>query len=107
MQQSGITISGSNVSLNFNESFKNLATYFFYFDNSYFIFTGKGGKNQNIMSFQKSILISYQSNDLKYPQLFAQYSFSKQRLSDEAYAIIKTNENYTNQELGPSPNFKL
>ncbi len=36
MQQSGITISGSNVRINFNESFKNIANYFFYFDRSDF-----------------------------------------------------------------------
>lgn len=107
MQQSGITISGNNVTINFNESFKNLATYFFYFDDSYFIFTGKGGKNQQIMRFQKSILIIYQSNDLKYPQLFAEYSFGKQRLSDEAYRLIKANENYTSGDYGPSSQFKI
>ena len=110
MQQSGITISGSNVIINFNESFKNLAKYFFYFDLSHFIYTGTGGKNQQIMSFQKSELIAYQSNDLKYPQLFAQYSFGKQRLSDDAYQLIKANQNYKKEFIygvKPSGKFRL
>ena len=32
IEQNGLTISGSNIRLNFNESFKNVATYFFYFE---------------------------------------------------------------------------
>jgi predicted ABC-type ATPase len=102
MQQSGITISGSNVNINFNESFKNIATYFFYFDRSYFVYTGTGGKNQQIMLFEKSRLIEYNANNLKYPQLFAQYSFSKQRLSDEAYGLIKANVTYKNNKIQSS-----
>ncbi|WP_439695615.1 zeta toxin family protein [Mucilaginibacter sp. AW1-7] len=101
MQQSGITISGSNVDINFNESFKNLAAYFFYFDRSYFVYTGIDGKNQQIMSFEKSKLLEYQANNLKYPQLFAQYSFGKQRLSEEAYELIKANNDYQNNTASP------
>ncbi len=64
MQQGGIAISGSNVNINFNESFKNIAAYFSYFDRSDFIYTGEGGKNQRIMSFQKDQLLTYQANNL-------------------------------------------
>lgn len=94
MQQSGIVISGSNVKINFNESFKNVATYFFYFDKSDFIYTGNGGKNDLIMSFQKSNLISYNSSELEYPQKFASYSYQKDRLNELPYKIIFSNKDF-------------
>jgi predicted ABC-type ATPase len=93
-QQSGITISGSNVKINFNESFKNVATYFFYFDRSDFIYTGVGNVNRPIMSFQKGELLNYNSNDLDYPQKFAQYGLLKDRLGEDAHRIITANKNF-------------
>lgn len=99
MQQSGITISGNNVEINFNESFKNIASYFFYFDNSAFIYTGKDGANQKIMNFQKMELISYKSNNLKYPQMFAQFAFGKKRLNEKDYKIITVNHNFPQSDL--------
>lgn len=93
MQQSGITISGSNIKINFNESFKNIASYFFYFDRSDFIYTGEE-INQKVMTFQNGKLIDYYSNHLDYPQKFAHYSFHKERLSEEAYQIITANNDY-------------
>ncbi len=95
MQQSGIAISGSNVNINFNESFKNIAAYFLYFDRSDFIYTGEGGENQRIMSFQKDQLLTYQANNLQYPQKFAQYSFNKDRLNEDAHKIITANQNFS------------
>lgn len=94
MQQSRIKISGSNVKINFNESFKNIATYFFYFDRSDFIYTGIGEVNQLIMSFQKGNLITYHSNQLDYPQKFASYSLQKDRLTEPFYNIITSNKDY-------------
>ena len=94
-QQNGITISGSNVTINFNESFKNIASYYFYFDRSDFIYTGVDGDNQKIISFNKMNLIFYQNNNLQYPQRFAKFAFSKKKLTDEAYSIITANENFT------------
>lgn len=94
MQQSGITISGTNVRINFNESFKNLASYFFYFDNSDFFYTGTDGENQKIMSFKKMKLITYQSNNLQYPHRFAEFAFSKKRLNENDYKIITANQNF-------------
>jgi predicted ABC-type ATPase len=93
-QQSGITISGSNVRINFNESFRNIATYFFYFDTSDFIYTGEGEVNQLIMSFEKNELFIYNSTELIYPQKFAAFSFQKERLNEHAYEIIKLNRNF-------------
>ena len=96
MQQSGLIISGSNVTINFNESFKNVASYFFYFDTSNFIYTGTGGENLNIMQFKKGNLSVYNKNSLQYPQKFAQYSFSKGRLNETANKIIKANIDFKN-----------
>jgi len=94
MQQSRIKISGSNVKINFNESFKNIATYFFYFDRSDFIYTGTGEVNQLIMTFQKGVLIAYHSNQLDYPQKFASYSLQKDRLTEPFYNIITSNKDF-------------
>jgi predicted ABC-type ATPase len=94
VQQNGITISGSNVKLNFNESFKNIAWYFFYFDRSDFVYTGDNGVNQLIMTFQKSELLYYNSNNLEYPQKFAAFGFGKGRLTKEAYEVINANEDF-------------
>lgn len=91
LQQSGITISASNVNINFNESFKNVAQYFFYFDRSDFIYTGVDGVNQPIMSFQKGTLLNYAANELNYPQKFAAYGLQQGRLNQEAYDVITAN----------------
>ena len=93
-QQNGIIISGTNVQINFNESFKNIATYFFYFDRSDFIYTGIGEVNQQIMSFQKGELLTYQANQLNYPQKFAAYSFQNERLTEKAYKVITSNNDF-------------
>ncbi|UEG54856.1 zeta toxin family protein [Mucilaginibacter daejeonensis] len=94
IEQSGLIISGNNIKINFNESFKNVATYFFYFDQSDFIYTGITGKNQLIMSFQRSLLTYYQENALQYPQKLADYGLLHERLSPEVHLLIKTNETY-------------
>ncbi len=97
-QQSGITISGSNVKINFNESFKNVAMYFFYFDRSDFIYTGVGEVNEPIMSFKKGELLSYNSNNLDYPQKFASYSFRQERLNEVGYKAIVANKDFKRTE---------
>ena len=91
LKQSGLTISTGNARINFNESFKNVSSYFFYFDNSDFLFTGITGKNLLIMRFQKSEIVKYVSNDLQFPQKFARFAFQNQRLSEKAYDIISQN----------------
>lgn len=104
IQQNGIIISDGNVKINFNESFKNAATYFFYFDRSDFIYTGEDGVSRLVMSFQKSELLAYHSSDLNYPQKFAAYSFQHKRLSENAYHVIISNKNFKNklqQSSGP------
>ena len=84
IEQNGLVISGNNIKINDNESFKNVANYFFYFDQADFIYTGITGKNQLVMSFQKSLLTEYKSNPLKYPQKFAEFSFQHGRLNEAA-----------------------
>jgi predicted ABC-type ATPase len=92
-QESGIVISGSNIRLNFEQSFKNIASYYFYFDTSDFIYTGLDNKNDLIMSFERDRLVSYKASDLNYPQSFARYSYGKERLNKEAYLAIVANQN--------------
>jgi predicted ABC-type ATPase len=110
IQQSGIAISGSNIKINFNESFKNVANYFFYFDKSDFVYTGTDGVNRLIMSFKKGQLLSYCANELTYPQKFAAYSIQRGRLNKEAYEIITANKDFksdvtTNEQ--PDKKFNL
>jgi len=106
-QQLGITISGSNVKINFNESFKNIANYFFYFDRSDFIYTGTGGTNQLIMSFEKSEIIVYRNNELTYPQKFAVFGFQHQRLNEKAYQVITLNQDFRNENPTKGSNSKF
>ncbi|HWZ02345.1 MAG TPA: hypothetical protein VNX40_01975 [Mucilaginibacter sp.] len=102
IQQSGIVISGGNIRINFNESFKNIANYFFYFERSDFVYTGEDGVNKLIMSFQKNELLIYHANDLVYPQKFADYSFQRGRLNEHGYKVIKTNESFENDTMTSS-----
>jgi predicted ABC-type ATPase len=92
--QNGLTISGNNIRLNFNESFKNIATYFFYFDQSDFIYTGITGKNTLVMSFQGGEIIAYKATNLQYPQKFADFSFNTRRLPQIGHDLIKANRDY-------------
>jgi len=94
VEQTGMAISNGNVKINFNESFKNIANYFFYFDRSDFVYTGVGNVNQPIMHFNKGELLTYHANDLDYPKKFAEYGFQHQRLSKEAYDIIIANQDH-------------
>lgn len=91
LDQNGLIISEGNIKINFNESFKNVATYFMYFDNTEFIYTGMTGVNFEVMSFKRSQLVFYNATEFKYPQKFAQYSFNSERLSEEAFNIITAN----------------
>lgn len=97
-QQNGLAISGDNVRINFNESFKNVANYFLYFDRTDFIYTGEGNVNQLIMSFQNDELTQYFSTNLNYPQQFATYSKARERLPEEGYKIIVNNKNFRLQQ---------
>jgi len=96
--QNGLAISSGNIRINFNEGFKNVAQYFFYFDQADFVYTGVTAKNEMVMRFTGSALTEYRATDLQYPQKFADFSFRLGRLSKEAYNIIKTNRPYLRPE---------
>lgn len=102
IQQSGLPISDGNVKINFNESFKNVAFYFFYFDRSDIIYTGIDGVNQFVMGFQKGELSAYRANDLSYPQKFAVFAFQNDRLNNDAYQLITANKDFGNGLPKPS-----
>lgn len=98
MQQSGITISGSNIKINFYESFKNITNFFFYFDRSDFVYTGEGEVNQLIMSFHNGELINYHSSNLTYPQNFVKYGISNGRIDADTYGIVTANKGFTREQ---------
>lgn len=99
LDQSGLIISEGNIKINFNESFKNVATYFMYFDNTEFIYTGMTGGNFEVMGFKRSELVFYNATDFQYPQKFAQNSSNNERLSEDAFNIITTNLNFSRKKL--------
>lgn len=92
--EKGLFISEENVKYNFIENFKNVSRYFFYFDESFFVYTGEKGKNDLIMKFQHDKLTEYKSNDFHFIQKFAGYSFNLQRLDQKDVEIIRSNKNY-------------
>lgn len=96
--QKGIEMSEGNVRINFNESFKNIATYFLYFDRADFIYTGEDAENKLIMSFRQADLLRYKSSPLNYPQKFAAYSFRQGRLDEAAYRAITLNQDFSSRE---------
>ena len=103
LEQNGLTISGNNIKLNFNESFKNISLYYFYFDQSDFVYTGITGQNDLMMRFKKSELTLYKASHLLYPQKFNDFAFSQQRLNDDAHRIIRQNEDYREDQLERGP----
>lgn len=94
LEQNGLEISNGNVEINFNENFKNVAFYHFYFDRVDFIYTGIKDENQNVMTLAGLDIQSYQSNSYRFVEAFAKFSFKNDRLSEEAYQIIINNINF-------------
>jgi predicted ABC-type ATPase len=92
--ENGLFISVEEVEYNFIESFKNVAKYFSYFDESFFVYTGEREKNQLVMGFQKDVLREYHSNDLVYIQKFAEYSLQIGRLRKSDFEILQANETF-------------
>ena len=94
MPLESLNISGSNIKINFNESFKNIVMFFLYFDRSDFMYTGAGKVNRLIMSFEKGELQNYYSSELIYHQKFASYGLQKDRLTKEIFDIIISNQDF-------------
>lgn len=94
VKQTGLLISDGNVKLNFNESFKNVSEFYFYFNRVEFIYTGTDSLNQFIMSFKHDELEMYHTNQLNFIRQFASYGLSRGRIDEVAYKVITKNENY-------------
>lgn len=94
LAQSGIGISKGNIEINFNENFKNISFYHFYFSQAYFIHTGSNNQNQIIMTLVGLDVIKYVTNTHKYIQAFAMYAFKNDRLSIKSHEIIVTNKDF-------------
>ncbi|MBN9384300.1 MAG: hypothetical protein J0H74_26345 [Chitinophagaceae bacterium] len=92
--ENGLHISAGNVEHNFIENFKNVAKYFQYFDESYFLYTGEVGRNHLIMKYEKTRLAEYKSNDLIYIQKFAEQAYRNQCLDKHEFEIIATNMDF-------------
>ena len=110
INENGLPISKGNVLVNFNENFKNVAYYYFYFDQADFIYTGINNENLNIMTFQEQTLIKYQHNEFSYIKQFAEFSYVKDRLTKDAFDIISLNNDYSknlNFKDDESRRFKL
>lgn len=96
--ENGLHISSGNVELNFIENLKNVSKYYAYFEDSYFIYTGKKHTNKLIMSFQKDKLVEYKSNDLAYVQKFAEMAYRNQLLDQHELEIIAANKDFAKEE---------
>jgi predicted ABC-type ATPase len=110
LEQNGLDISKGNINLNFTESFKNIAKYYFYFDWIDFIYTGNANQNIHLMTFNKMTLIRFTKNDSLFIKKFAEYAFQRERLKQEAYDIILRNDDYNlpSENTGKqSRNFEL
>jgi len=92
--ENGLYISADEVEYNFIENFKNVAKYFPYFDNSFFIYTGKKDRNKLIMNFHMDTIIQYKSNDFVFVQKFAEYAYQLQRLNKKEFEVILANKDY-------------
>jgi predicted ABC-type ATPase len=92
--ENGLYISAEEVEYNFIENFKNVGSYFPYFDESVFVYTGEKERNQLMMKFRQDALIEYKSNDFVFIQKFAEYSRQHDRLSKHDFEVIAGNRNY-------------
>jgi predicted ABC-type ATPase len=102
--ENGLYISEENVEFNFVENFKNVAKYFPYFDESFFVYTGEKEQNQLIIKFQQDNLIEYKMNDFVFVQKFAEYSYQLERLNKSDFQIIVENKDYKAESVKNIPN---
>lgn len=98
LEQNGLEISKGNVELNFAENFKNIATYHYYLDRADFIYTGNKNQNENLLTLNGLEIISYKKNDYSFLQYFAQYAFSRDKISKEAFDVILNNIDFRKEK---------
>lgn len=89
--EGGLDIPKEEVSYNFTENMKNVAKYYFYFDEAVFIYTGQTRLNQHVMTFTEGRLVEYKPSDLDYIQRFAGYAHSIDRMESRDREIIAMN----------------
>ena len=96
--ENGLAISKNTILINFNENFKNVAQYYFYFDRVDLIYNG--GKNEaiNLATFEGLDLTRYQSNESNFIKRFAEYAFHKERMDKKAFDIISANQDFSNEQ---------
>jgi predicted ABC-type ATPase len=97
--ENGLYISKEEVEYNFIENFKNVSKYFPYFDETFFVYTGKKDQNQLVMQFQQASLVEYRLNDFTFVQKFAEYAYQTQRLEKEDFEIIAANKDYKRESV--------
>jgi hypothetical protein len=102
--ESGLFISEEEVEYNFIENFKNVAKYFPYFDEAFFVYTGVKDRNQLIMKFQQDNLVEFKTNDFPFVLKFAEYAYQLQRLDKNDFRIIVENKNYKADTIKNIPN---
>lgn len=89
-----------HVDTNFNENFKNIVYYHYYFDQAVFIYTEIKGNNETIMTLKALEIKNYRSNNYKFVAAFAQFAYQNDRLSVEAFKIISDDIDF-NKEVSP------
>src|SRR5262249_49364990 len=101
-------ISAEEVEFNFIENFKNVAKFFPYFDETFFVYTGVKDQNQLIMKFQQDVLVEYKANEFVFIQKFAEYSLKMDRLNKRDFETIQANQDFESafQETIPRRRFK-
>jgi predicted ABC-type ATPase len=92
--ENGLFISTEEVEYNFIENFRNVAKFFPYFDETFFVYTGVKDKNQLIMKFEQDVLIEYKSNEFVFVQRFAEFSYQIERLNKKDFDIIRANRDF-------------
>jgi predicted ABC-type ATPase len=106
--ENGLFISAEEVEFNFIENFKNVAKFFPYFDETFFVYTGVKDQNQLIMKFQQDVLIEYKSNEFVFIQKFAEYALKSDRLNKRDFEIIQANRDFESEfhEIVPRKRFR-
>lgn len=91
----GLFIKGEIVKENFNANFANVARFYFYFHESYFVENAIQGQAKLLAAFRKTELRYYSENNSDYIRYLFNYSARLGRMDEGAMEIIKANKNFT------------
>lgn len=85
---------------NFNANFINVCTYYFYFDNAYFVNNARhDAKEKLYLAFHRTEIKYYRKNNSPYLRLWAEVSHQKGRLDERAFMMIMNNKTYRTDEF--------